>query len=109
MGRKYIAPWGGSTEREPWQCTYCVEPATARLVGSEIKCCRHCRGLYSASDWNALALRWLEQSPEDWVSDVASFLEANAPSEQSFEYTAPPQHLIPVGLVGADPSDWLTD
>ena len=52
-------------------CKYC----SARVVGSTT--CGDCSQLVHRGAWNLLAHRWLTERPEDWVPDVAAFLEVS--------------------------------
>jgi hypothetical protein len=52
-------------------CTYCFGEAT----NSELATCPHCTKLIAEAMWLTLAYRWLHSRPEDWIPDVAAFLE----------------------------------
>ncbi len=83
------------------ECTYCREPAVVRLVGSSVRCCGECQRLFARSDWEALAHRWLHARPEDWVGDVAAYLEGTRAQKR------PDFWPVPVGgpALRPDPSD----
>jgi hypothetical protein len=52
-------------------CRFCPRPAPD--AGSAV--CNPCRQLIQAGSWHLLAHLWLSYRPEDWVPDVAAFLE----------------------------------
>ena len=52
-------------------CRYCSQPVAA----TEESTCSPCGELVSRRMWGLLALTWLAERPEDWVPDVAAFLE----------------------------------
>lgn len=66
---------------ERLSCTFCKqaamfrEPRVAGLTRRDPLVCLTCGRLYQSASWDGLALRWLQNRPEDWVSDVSVFLE----------------------------------
>ena len=48
------------------------------LGDTPVSCCRQCGNLAAARSWKRLAHRWLVHRPQDWVNDVAAFLEVQA-------------------------------
>jgi hypothetical protein len=65
-------------------CKFChrdavfVVPDVMVQESRPVGCCRRCGNLAAACSWRRLALIWLQCRPEDWVDDVASFLEGQA-------------------------------
>jgi len=55
-------------------CSYCSQPSFV-LLSRQRPVCRCCLRLIRRQQWRRLALRWLKHRPEDWVPDVASWLE----------------------------------
>ena len=53
-------------------CKYCSAPVTSSTT------CSDCDALVQNRSWTRLAHRWLAARPEDWVPDVAAFLELSA-------------------------------
>jgi len=52
-------------------CRFCPRPVDAPDPGV----CGPCAELIEAGSWHLLAHLWLSYRPEDWVTDVAAFLE----------------------------------
>jgi hypothetical protein len=69
---------------KPPACKFCkrdvvfVVPDVMFEEGRPIGCCRRCGNLAAARSWERLAHVWLLNRPEDWIDDVASYLEGNA-------------------------------
>jgi hypothetical protein len=53
-------------------CKYCSAPVTSSTT------CSDCDRLIAQRFWGLLAHRWLTARPEDWVPDVAAFIEVSA-------------------------------
>ncbi len=90
------------------QCTHCTDHAPVRVGGSQTPRCDTCHSLYSAKDWDGLALRWLQHRPEDWVSDVATFLEAVSGIFLPPKEVSPSAQAMLASHIDPGPSDWLT-
>lgn len=56
-------------------CCYCDQPSLATLTDKQYRVCQCCLRLVRHEKWQALALHWLERRPQDWVGDVAAWLE----------------------------------
>ena len=91
------------------KCTFCTESGPYHLHGSKIRCCERCWRLYRDNEWDALAAVWLASRPEDWVGDVAAYIEQSAPTYPVFNLTPASRYDVPADLVDMDPSDWLHD
>lgn len=89
------------------KCTYCNEPGLFHLHGSKTRCCDRCMKLYRNEEWEALARVWLMCRPEDWVGDVAAYIEQSAPTYPVFNMVRAGRYDVPADLVDMDPSDWL--
>ena len=73
------------------RCGYCRRIAYWVRPRTGVQVCSTCKGLLIQRDWSALALRWLTYRPEDWVGDVAGFLEVDAEAER-----ADLEHQVPL-------------
>ena len=56
-------------------CSFCSQPSITRLPRRGHQVCRCCLQLVRHQQWPRLALRWLKHRPQDWVTDVAAWLE----------------------------------
>ena len=52
-------------------CRFC----NAELVAKSTSTCQHCNHVIERGWWLLLATIWLANRPEDWLDDVAGFLE----------------------------------
>jgi hypothetical protein len=68
---------------QPPKCVFCDHLAVFVLPNlwfgdKPAFCCRRCGNLTATRNWKRLAHRWLLHRPQDWVDDVAAFLEIQA-------------------------------
>ena len=58
-------------------CSYCSQPSLVALPrrGHQVQVCECRLRLIRHQQWRRLALRWLTHRPQDWVPDVAAWLE----------------------------------
>lgn len=57
------------------QCTYCYRQAQWRVKKADLAACHTCCDLIKRKDWRVLAHRHLLAKPEEWIDDVAAFIE----------------------------------
>lgn len=62
--------------REVVRCRFCRNRA-AWLYPNGWRICSSCRVVANEEGWRELARRWLRAYPEEWVPDVAAFVETH--------------------------------
>jgi hypothetical protein len=72
-------------------CKYCSAPADESAI------CSDCACVIEHRFWSLLARRWLTSRPEDWIPDVAAFLEV------SEGFSAPPERVRTRGDAVVEP------
>ena len=65
------------------RCHYCKRIAYWVRPSAGVQFCSSCKALQREKDWAGLAHRWLTNRPEDWVPDVAAFLQMDANHEST--------------------------
>jgi hypothetical protein len=63
------------------RCTYCHRQAQWRAGKADLAFCHTCYDLVKRQNWRVLAHRWLLAKPEEWIDDVAAFLERTLSEE----------------------------
>ena len=76
-----------------YRCGYCRRIAYWVRPRTGVQVCSTCKGLLIRREWSYLARRWLTYRPEDWVGDVAAFLEVEADAER-----VDLEHQVPLGV-----------
>ena len=62
-------------------CHYCTRPARYIRPATSVQICLSCAKTMVRQDWTELARRQLHHYPNEWVSDVASFIQRSAEVE----------------------------
>lgn len=58
-------------------CHYCNRIARLVLPASGAQLCTSCAGVLVRQDWTELARRQLQYHPDQWVADVAAFIQVS--------------------------------
>ena len=56
-------------------CRYCTRTAKFVYQKAGVRLCSKCMNLATNRRWEDLASRWLRERPQDWIPDVAAYLE----------------------------------
>jgi len=79
------------------RCNYCKRAGGWVHLGTGGRLCSRCKALAAAGDWDELARRQLRRYPDEWVDDVAAFIQ------MTFEGASLPEAVSP--LVACDGCD----
>jgi hypothetical protein len=68
-------------------CHFCRNRSAWLWPATGWRLCTSCRSGAIVDDWDELARRWLRTYPEEWIGDVAAYIEVNADRGGAIEPT----------------------